>query len=212
MKRIIFCFAIALTSCNSAEKKKEEIPVKDSVRDVVNTSTPITEITEKTAIPESGENCGRGTPESITKKGAFTKTSFSLQSNKHVGVEAIALENGDKITIKNWGCDYYALTFRFETSRFQSEPTNIAFWYKRSVTLLNELLPKLDAPIDIAKGTDRLMNRIEEEVPNGYQNLAFNEELDFQEGEIRSFVCIDKVEQLPEKRFAITITFATGPL
>jgi hypothetical protein len=138
--------------------------------------------------------------------------SFELSQDKKQGIETVDFENGDKLIIKNWGCEYYALTFRFETSRFQSELTDVGFWYKRTVTMLNEINKKTDAPIDIVKGTDRLMNRIEEEVPNGYQNLEFGEELNFEEGEIRSSVRIDKVEKLNDKKFAIEVTFATGPL
>src|SRR3954468_17878599 len=188
MKKISFCFAIALIACNTSEKSAEKVVTEIQLADTASVA-----ITDKTIIAESGSNCVRDVPVAIVKINAFPKMSFELQPNKQVGIETIDLENGDKVIIKNWGCNYYALTFRFETSRFQSEPTNIPFWYKRTVTLLNELTSKIEAPapIDIERGTDRLMNKIEEEVPNGYQNLAFNKELDFANG-LRSFVCIDK--------------------
>ena len=209
MKNLFLCFAIVLVSCSHGDEPAE-LPAEKSIPDSI--ISPLVSTTVKTIIKEDGSSCTRGVPGSIIKKGAFKKMSFELKPNKLVAIETIDFENGDKLIIKDWGCDYYALTFRFETSRFQSEPTNIPFWYKRSVTLLNEINKEINARIDVVKGTDRLMNQIEDEVPNGYKGLALNKELDFEEGEIRSFVSIDKVEQLTDKKFAIEITFAKGPL
>ncbi|HRG38469.1 MAG TPA: hypothetical protein PK289_08055 [Bacteroidia bacterium] len=211
-KSLFFLLSLAVLGCGNPDKPKTEGQhVSDTtVQDTL--LTPPVGTSEKSIINEGGSDCTRGTPEAIIKKNAFPKMSFELSQDKKQGIETVDFENGDKLIIKNWGCEYYALTFRFETSRFQSELTDVGFWYKRTVTMLNEINKKTDAPIDIVKGTDRLMNRIEEEVPNGYQNLEFGEELNFEEGEIRSSVRIDKVEKLNDKKFAIEVTFATGPL
>ena len=211
MRKLLFCLTFLIIACNNADKPAEQQVIEkkagqDSMPGASNATNG------KTIISEGGISCVRDVPQPIIKKGEFSKTSFDLQKDKQIGIETTDFENGDKLIIKNWGCDYYVLTFRFETSRFQSELTNIPFWYKRAVTLLNEVNKKMDAPIDIIKGTERLMNQIEEEVPNGYQNLLFDKELDFEEGAIRSFVSLDKVEQLTDNKFAISITFAKGPL
>lgn len=212
MKNIFFCLAITFLACNNPDKAKPEeqaVASKTALDSVV--TTPVSP-RAKTIISENGTDCTRETPAAILKKNAFSKMSFKLKPGNKQGIETVDFENGDQLIINNWGCEYYALTFRFETSRFQAEPTDVGFWYKRSVTLLNEVNKKIEAQIDVVKGTDRLMDRIEEEVPNGYQNLTFGEELNFEEGEIRSFVSIDKVEKLSDKKFAIEITFAKGPL
>lgn len=203
MRKLFFCLAIPLVACNNTDKSAEQQSSKDSA---------MTEITT-TVSTEADSNCFHEEPTGILEKNAFPKMSFELQSDKKVGIETVNFENGDKLTIKDWGCNDYMLTFRFETSRFQSEPTNVGFWYKRTVTLLNEINKKVsDSPINIISGTNRLMERIEEEVPNGYQNLEFNEELGFEDGDVRTYVKIDRVEQLSDKKFAIEITFSKGPM
>jgi len=212
MKYIFLSFTIALFACNSTpEATQKEVEKKETVDSIITPAQPA-ESTAKTTIAETGDNCKHGEAKPILKKGSFPKTSFELQSNKSTGIETIHFDNGDKLIIKNWGCDYDALTFRFETNRFHEEPSNAGFWYKRAVTLMNEINKKLEASINVAKGTERLVTQIEEDVPNGYENLKLNEELDFEDGPIRTFVCIDKVEKLDEKRFAVEVTFAKGPL
>lgn len=201
MRNLFFCLVVLLVACDNTDKSIEQQSSKDSVMTVTTVST------------EADSNCIHEEPAGIIEKNAFPNMSFELQPDKKGGIETVNFENGDKLTIKDWGCNDYILTFRFETNRFQSEPTNTGFWYKRTVTLLNEINKKMsDSPINIVFGTNRLMERIEEEVPNGYQNLAFNEELDFEDGDVRTFVRIDKVEQLSDKKFAIEITFSKGPI
>lgn len=212
-KSLFFLLSLAVLGCCSPDKSQvteqqssDTLAAKDSIP-----AQPAS-ASNKTIIEEGGSDCKRGTPEAIIKKNAFSKMSFELNQDKKQGIETVNFENGDKLIIKNWGCAYDALTFRFETSRFQSEPTDIGFWYKRTVSLLNEINKQINPPIDVVKGTDQLMNAIEEDVPNGYQNLAFEKELTFEEGAVRSFVRIDKVEKLSDQKFAVEVTFAKGPL
>lgn len=209
---LFFCLTLLIVGCGNPDKPETtDQQVSDSnVHDSL--PAPSDPVSTKTIIKEDGPGCTRGTPEAVIKKNSFSKTSFELNEQKNQAIETVDFDNGDKLIIKNWGCEYYALTFRFETSRFQSESSDMGFWYKRTVSMLNEINKKIDAPIDVVKGTDQLMNRIEEDVPNGYQNLTFNEDLNFEEGEMRSFVRIDKVEKLSDNKFAIEVTFAKGPL
>lgn len=207
MKYLLLSFTLVLFACHSSneavQNKEEKTMIPDSI--------PAKQ-EGKTRIAETGTNCNRGTAEPIVRKGTFSNSTFELQPDKLTGVETINQDNGDKIRIRNWGCDYYALTFRFETDRFKGEPSNVGFWYKRTVTLLNELNKNLDAPVDIVKGTERLITAIEDNVPTGYENMKYNEEFDFGEEAPRNFVSIDKVEQLDNGKFAIEVTFAKGPL
>jgi hypothetical protein len=200
MKYFIFCIVIALTACTDSDKKIENKQGENPADTAVNI--------HGNQMAESDSNCFHAMPASVLKKNAFSKASFVLIPEERKGVETIESANGDKIIITSWGCEMYNMAFSFETNRFEGEPTNVGFWYKRGVTLLNELIPKLDdsTGIFIVKGTERIMNRIEEEAPNGYQNLAFGEDLDFQNGQ--SVVNIEQVEQKADKRFVVLITFS----
>ncbi|MCX6181869.1 MAG: hypothetical protein NT150_08075 [Bacteroidetes bacterium] len=135
-----------------------------------------------------------------------------MNSDSLTATETIDFDNGDKLIIKNLGCEYYILTFRFETSRFQDDTNNIQYWYKKTVLLVSELYKGLDAPIDIKKGVDKLITHIDEDMLNNYANLKFGQEIDYGGDEIRDFLTIDKVEKLTDKKFAITISFSTGAL
>jgi hypothetical protein len=209
MKNIFLSLIITLAACNPSRETKKETQQKDETTDNVFTMDAVTPT--QTIISESGNDCIRGEPTALSKKGSFKKAVFERSPDRHTGIETIELENGDKVIIKNWGCEYFALTFRFETSRFEGELSNTGFWYKRIASVLNEISEKLDAPIDIVKGTERIATEIENDVPNGYQNLKLNKELDFEDNP-RSFVRIDKLEKLDGQKFAMEVTFAKGPL
>ncbi len=209
MKYLSLQLVLLLFACNSSTEPKHEPKQKTETQDSIVTSPAVTSAV--TTIPETGTNCNRGEPQPLVKKGNFSNATFELQANKQIGIETFQNENREKITIRNWGCEYVALTFRFETSRFEAELSNTGFWYKRTATLLNEINAKLQAPVDIVKGTERISTEIENNVPNGYANLKLNEELDFEDNP-RSFVRIDKIEKLDGQKIAIEVTFAKGPL
>lgn len=164
------------------------------------------------SVKDLREECARGQAEPIIKESVFSNTKFVLQPDSLTAIETVIFDNGDNLTIRNWGCEYYILTFRFETSRFQNDTTNIPYWYKKSVLLVSELNKGLDAPIDIKKGIDKLINHIDSDMVNNYANLEFGQEVDFGGEDIRDFVTVEKVEKLTDKTFALTISFATGPL
>ncbi len=208
--RFLFAaFALALFACNSSTETKqttEEKPISvDSV--IVQPTAPVS-----TLAADNGKDCKREVATPVVKKSVYPKTTFQLQADKLTAIETVELDNGDKLIIKNWGCKYYALTFRFETTRFQKETTNVGFWYKRAVTFVNEVSKGIDAPIEIGQATEILVGKIEEDVPNAYQNLKFGEEIEVANGNVPEFVSVDKVEQLSDQKFAVEVTIARGPL
>ena len=164
---------------------------------------------EKTAVADSSNmrNCKREAAKSIVKKTVYPNSVFQLQPDHLTGLETVRFDNGDQLIIHNYGCENYILTFRFETSRFQNDTANIPFWYKRAVSLLSEILPALDAPIDITKGINRIVAQIENEVPNGFKGLKLREQLDVADSLTKEHVTIDNVLQLTDKKFAVEITF-----
>ena len=156
--------------------------------------------------------CARGTAEPIIKKTVFPNTNFKLQPDKISGIETVVFDNNDRLTINNWGCESYCLTFRFETTRFQQDTTNLQFWYKKSVLLMTEIVNGLDSPINIDKGTKELNNFIEKDQPNNYTNLKLQEEIDFGGEDIRDYVTVDRIQKINDKKYAIEISYITGPL
>lgn len=151
--------------------------------------------------------CSREQAKPIINKTVFKNTQFQLQSDSISAIETVIFDNGDKLIIKNWGCEYYCLTFRFETKRFENNTNNTAFWYRKAVLLISEICKGIDAPIDIKNGNNALINHID-----NYNKLQLGEEIEFGKTEIRNFVRLDKITKLTNKKFAIEITFSMGPL
>jgi hypothetical protein len=206
---LIIGLTIGLFACNSSADRQEANAEKTiAVESDIRRDTQ----TEITSVKDIRDDCVRGQAEPIIKKSVFPKAKFILQSDSLTAIETLDFDNGDKLIIKNWGCEYYTLTFRFETSRFKDDTSNIPYWYKKSVLLVSELNKGIDAPIDIKKGIGKLINHIDLDMLNNYANLKLGQEIDFGGDEIRDFVTVEQIEKLTDKKFAITISFATGPL
>ena len=197
MNRLILVLTIGLFACNSAtdrQKKTSEKLLADSVA-----------MTEKQIILT---DCTRGAAEPIIKKTVYPQTTFVLQPDSLTGIETVSFENGDNLTIKNWGCEYYVLTFRFESSRLKADTTSLKYWYVSAYKIMTEMKQGIDAPIDIEKGLQALNNYISKNV----FDLKLQTEIDFGGDEIRSYVSVDRVEKITDKKYAVEISFVTGPL
>ena len=197
MNRLILVLTIGFFACTTTtdrQKKTSNKPLADSV-----------DTTEKQVVLT---DCTRGVAEPIIKKTVYPQTTFVLQPDSITGVERVSFDNGDSLTIKNWGCEYFVLTFRFETSRFKADTTSLKFWYVTTYKIMTEIEHGIDAPIDIEKGLQALSNYISKNV----FDLKLQTEIDFGGDEIRSFVSVDRVEKITDKKYAVEISFATGPL
>jgi len=157
-------------------------------------------------------DCARGQAEPIIKKQDYTITTFVLQPDSISAIETVTFDNQDKLIIRNWGCEYYILTFRFETTKYQQDTTNLEYWFKAAHRLMTGMLAGLDAPIDMKKGLVMLESKILQDEKNGYKDLQLEEEINFGSNEIRSFISVDRIEKMTDNKFAVTISFATGPL
>jgi hypothetical protein len=154
-------------------------------------------------------DCTRGQAESVTKKTVYPNAIFKLNSDYHSGTETVDLKNGERLIINNWGCEYVILTFRIETERFQADTANTIYWLNKAAILMKEIQDGIDAPLDIQGGIEAIPIHL---ASMDSQLYELGEEIVFKDDIIRDFVTLDRVQKINEKRFAIEISFATGPL
>ncbi|MCZ8023431.1 MAG: hypothetical protein ACK5FG_04075 [Chryseotalea sp.] len=154
-------------------------------------------------------DCIRGQAKSVTNKTIFPNAVFKLNQDNHTGTETLELKDRDKLIIHNWGCKYYVLTFRFETDRFEADTTNTVFWLNKATILMTEIENGLNAPLDIKGGINAIPIYL---ASLDSQPYNLRDEIVYDDDVIRDFVTLDRIQKISEGRFAIEISFATGPL
>ncbi|MBO9618977.1 MAG: hypothetical protein J7539_08080 [Niabella sp.] len=157
-------------------------------------------------------DCARGIPAPIVKKKVFPKTNFVLGKDKLSSVETVLFDNADKLTITNTGCDYFTLTFRFETSRFNRDSVSQKYWFNAGSMLMKGVLDGLDAPIDLTKGIRKLDDLIQQSTDSRHGRLGFGKEFDYGSEEMRSIVMLEPVQRIPTGAAVVTVSFSVGPL
>jgi len=215
LRLICILLTVGLVSCNTNSRKSEESNKPTSVAETV-TTTDINKLENSQTTKETEENqngeCVRGQAEPIVKKKVYPNTTFTLQPDKLTAYETVTFDNKDKLIIHNWGCEYYVLTFRFETSRFQEDVKNLPFWYQKSHLLMTEIMNGLDTPFVTSKELATLKAFTDEKIKTNPESFKLEEEIDHGDSEIRNFITVDKIEKLTDKKFAIEISFSIGPL
>lgn len=209
---LFIVLTIGLFACGSSATNRQTVANDQPVFDDSTSLTKTQNINADSTIADNNfephNDCVRGQAEPIIKKDIFPNTTFVLQSDSITAVETVMLENGDKLIIRNWGCEYYVLTFRFETSRLKADTSDMKYWYVNSVKLMNEVKHGIDAPIDIEKGIEALNKHISGNV----FDLQLHTQVDFGLNEVRNFVTLDSISKIDKNHFAITISFSIGPL
>lgn len=152
--------------------------------------------------------CARGQAEPIVRKKYFPSTHFILQPDSITAIETVIFKDGDKLIITNWGCDSYVLTFRFETSRFKADNSNVNYWYAATNKLMQEALPGIDAPLDIKAGVQALNSY----AVKNTKHLKLRTELSFGGDETSRVVTLDTVAKMPKNRHAVVLSFTAGLL
>lgn len=205
-----FLLTIGLASCNSTTNKQGKIETKILQTDSI--SKTVSQEVDNFQPKETESECIRGEANPIIKKEIYPHSTFVMQPDNLTAYETLTFDNKDKLIIHNYGCEYYILTFRFETTRFQEEITNLPFWFSKSATLMSEIQIGIDTAFDIKKGLENLEIYIENNSKNDNMNLKLGEQIDFGDEDIRSFVTVDKIEKVTDKKYAVEISFALGPL
>lgn len=163
---------------------------------------------ELDTIFDMRNDCIRGQAEPIVIPTIENKAHFELQKDSLTGVERFYTTQGDFVEITNSGCEYYTLTFRIETSKYNAETSALKYWYLSTYKLMKDISTQLDSPIEINEGLDALNNYISKNV----FELKLEEEIDFGEDVIRSFVTLKKIEKIHQNKYAVIISFSVGPL
>ncbi len=163
-------------------------------------------------VLEKNENydCVRGQAKPIVLKSIFPNTEFHLNKDSLSGIETILINENEKVTINNEGCEYYSLNFTFETKKYTSSVNNLYYWYKASYDLVNNIKSGLDSPIDIELGLKVYMKYLEK----NKNKLQLNTQIDFGQTEvyaIRDFVTLHEIIKTGDKYF-VNISFSVGPL
>ncbi len=151
-------------------------------------------------------DCIRGRAEPVVRKTVYSKATFKWNEDNRTATESIELNGGEKLVVHNWGCEYYALTFRFETERFQADTTEINFWIDKGLLLMKEIRNGVDSPLDLLGGEVALKNYLTKNEYNLGDGIEYGNET------IPSTLTIDRIQKINDKRFAIELTYSIGPL
>jgi hypothetical protein len=192
--------------CFACQVKQTE--TSTATGDTLVTDTVVTEgdIANLVENDTTANDCVRGEPEPVLKKAVYPNEIFQRKPDG-TAIESTDLANNDRLIIHHTGCEYYWLTFRFETSRFRADTTDVPYWMDKAVGFMRDIHKGLDAGVDIDNGTEAIALLLKEnKVP------ALSEEIVFQEGSIRSAATLDRIQKMDDHRYAIEISFFTGPL
>ena len=190
-------------------KEKEDLKSPATVVSAAKGAGAVTASVQKPTSEGSDteSDCVRGPAEPVVDKKVFPNSAFRLNEDKFTGTETVNLPTGDRLLIRNGGCEAYMLTFEFETSRFKGDTSDAYLWAGNSVKLMKEAQKGIKAPIAISAGTRTLENLLQKTV-----RFEFGEEVPFEEGEIPSMLTLNRVKQLPNKKYLVSLTYYTGPL
>jgi hypothetical protein len=204
---ILFVLTFGILACNPPTDKQEVTAGSSIAAD----SFPV----DENAIPLGAEDpkreCVRGAAEPLVNKKYLPNSTFTLQPDSLTGIETVIFDNGDKLTITNHGCEYYALTFRFETSEYTRDST-LAYWFEAAGDLMTKLIAAIDPPIDIKKGVAYLESYVLRDAKNKFRNVKLNDEIDFGGKPVREFLTVNSIEKITDKKYAVELSFYKGPL
>jgi hypothetical protein len=120
-----------------------------------------------------------------------------------MGYEKLCLPTGDHLLIINWGCEFYHLTFRFETSRFGTDTSNVKQWYSILTQLLYVIEPAIDSPVKIQLG----INEIQSYLSQDSTPVVFDVPLTLRRDSVLSDMVFEQVKILGDTAMRLDATF-----
>jgi hypothetical protein len=208
--QVLLCLftVILLNACNQSPKA----PVTKHT--VTKKANNVTSYVDQKATPDTAgmDECPRGVAEPVVQKAVFPDAHFTLQSDNRSGIETLTLKSGDRLILKQSGCEYYILDLRFETSRFAADTADVAYWGNAALELMRQTAVGLDVPLEIDLALKKLSARLEKDKSVSEGKLTVGEEIDFAGPDPRQYLTIDRITQLADQRYAIEISLSYGPI
>lgn len=200
--------AMLMLACNSPAQKTE---AKHDT--VIKKSTTVTKTTDTVAVTDTSDSeCPRDKSSPVIKKSVFPDAQFALQADGRTGIETLTLTDGDKVTITQMGCEYFILKFKFETTHFAADTTDVRYWSNAALTFMRKVNKGLDVPLDVAEALNKLSARIEQDKKASQNKLELGEEIDFGGPDPRQYLIIERVSKLDNQRFAVEVSLSYGPM
>jgi len=125
LNTFLISLIIGLVACNIEGDKKKKFVSNSITEDSIQISA--TKPTEPFSEQEHRISCVRGQAEPIVLKGKSLNTTFVLQADSSTAIETVTFDKDNKLIITNGGCEYFVLAFRFETTKFQRDTTNLEY-------------------------------------------------------------------------------------
>jgi hypothetical protein len=201
-----YLISVLLIGCQAKRTSNQSTLTESDTIEQTSSVAPTTVKADSLEVVTDDSGCVRGQAEPIVRKSVYPNAVFKLNNDNHSGTETVDFENGDRLIIENGGCEYYVLAFRFETSRFQADTTDILFWLDKGIKLVTEVEKGIDS-YHVTQGIKGLNDFLKTS-----KDLTLGEEIVFDDSEIRDFASVDRIQKIADKRYAIEISFATGPL
>jgi hypothetical protein len=198
---VLLLFLAAGCQSRNDETQSADVAAYDSIESVTDSSA------QATGDAVEFVDCVRGPAERVVKATVEPQPQFELDRIKNIGTETLQFQNGDRLIITNGGCEYFVLTFRFETSRFSADTADMLYWLDKSAVLMREITEAIDAPLDLNDGVAAIAR-----VKGPATKYDLHQEIVYADGEIRQFVALNRVQQLTPTRYAVEVMYALGPL
>ncbi len=173
--------------------------------------SPVVTVAKEQSPEETG--CVRSIPQPIINKSVFPNSKFVLKNIDYgavivpLGLETVEFNNGDKLVITNSGCEYFMLSFEFETSQGKGDVADAKYWFARSVELMRQTEKGINKSIDLSQGIKAL-----EDYSKGNTNPLIDQDVDYGGQDIRSFFKLEEVKKLANNKFMVRVSFSVGPL
>lgn len=119
-------------------------------------------------------------------------------------LETFTMSNRTAVTVRQHGCQTYALTYQFDTAGIK-DPADVIYWYQKSLALLEEALRLSQPSLNLRQGMLAVRGYLGDrhKQPKMYGLfLAYGKQ---------ETVVIESVESLEHRRFRLKITFTSAP-
>ena len=159
-------------------------------------------------------DCPRDQPGPVySLKSPGVKSHLFKKTSSFEAEEEVIFVSGDRLLIKNWGCEYYVNSFYYESKNIKADSASTAYWHTKSAEILRLLArSRPDTVFDLKKAADTL-----EIKAKGGKGFRFDHEPYPVEGDgtdfLQTMVTVKKGGNLPGKDMGfVEFELMKGPL